>query len=206
MASIDGIIKGINERMERTRFALGTGSYLYQFYQKNIMAIMGDLQGFVNIGDSGRLTISRSKKALQAMDQTKLEMIKNLMNTRTLNKEVKQLKKDIKTREKATGKKVENIKEEIKKQAINKYTTQDKFQQLIDFMYDNLNEEESIHGRKVYLSRVGENKHDYQSMQDFANESIKMRERLIKEGKQPGKDFVDYGVFEHMKKPGDLFE
>lgn len=206
MASIDGIIKGINERMERVRFTLGTGSDLYQFYQKNIMAIMGSMQGFVNIGDSGRLTISRSKKALQAIDQTKLEMIKNLMNTRTLTNEVKQLKKDIRAKEKATGKKVENIKKELKKQAINKYTTQDKFQQLIDFMYDNLNEDESILGRKVYLSRVGEDKHDYQSMQDFASEALKLRERFIEEGKKSGEDFVDYGVFEHMKKPGDLFE
>ena len=222
MASLDGMIKNINERMARVAAKLGYNSELYKQYAATVTAMLSGTNA-INIetgkepvkGDNGKteyetvtkVTISRGKQAEKVISKAAIEDIKKYMNENSLQNALKNIKEDIKRKKAVSGDKENKITaQEIKKKAKAKRNSNERFQQIIEFMYDNMNEEESIKGRNIYLSRVGKDERDYQSMVEFAKLAIKLRNEKIKKGEIPGKDFTDWAVFDEVQTGGDLFD
>lgn len=222
MASLDGMIKNINERMARAAATLGYNSELYKQYSATVTAMLSgtsainietgkervtDESGKVSYETVTKVTISRGKKAEKEISKAAIEEIKAYMNRNSLQNAVKSIKEDIKKKKSVSGDKKKKItSQEIKKKAKAKRNSTERFQQLIDFMYDNKNEELSIEARNIYLSRVGQDERDYKSMVEFAKRAVQLRDKYIKAGKTPGKDFTDYGAFDDVKTGGDLFD
>lgn len=222
MASLDGMIKNINERMARVAAKLGYNSELYKQYSATVTAMLSgtnainietgkepvkDASGKTTYETVTKVTVSRGKQAEQAISKATIEEIKEYMNKNSLQNALKSIKEDIKKKKAVSGDKTRKITaQEIKRKARAKRNSNERFQQLIDFIYDNLNEPLSKEARTIYLSRVGKDERDYQSMIEFAKRAVQLRNEKIKKGDIPGNDFTDWAVFDEVQTGGDLFD
>lgn len=211
MASLEGMIRNLNDRMDLVAKQLGKESKLYQYYTKNVTAILGRKNNVVNVGNGGRVTISRSKAAQAQITQREIEIIKEIFNKSTLTEFKRKAQADAYRKRQLEGKSEKESKKkltsaELQARALKQLDSTERFKQLIEFMYENAKEPDSALARNVYLSAVGKNPGDYASMVEFAKLAIKIRNEKIKKGEIPGRHFVDYAVFDEVLTGGDLFD
>lgn len=206
MASIDGMIKAVNEHMDRVRDSLGIESNLYQRYSAFVTTALTGTPNAIKIDSRGHVHISRNKNVEKNVKAATIEQIKEFMKANSLVAEKKRIADDIKKGQKARGEKPHKptIKE-MKKKAESRLNASERFSQIINFIYDNANEpvaQMANDARKLLgtLKRK-RGRAGYQTMLEIARLAEQMRDTLIKEKQK----FTDYYVFEDMKG-GNLFD
>lgn len=206
MASIDGMIKAVNEHMDRVRDSLGIESNLYQRYSAFVTTALTGNPNAIKIDSRGHVHISRNKNVEKNVKAATIEQIKEFMKANSLVAEKKKIAADIKKGQKARGEKPHKptIKE-MKKKAESRLNANERFQQIIDFIYDNAKEPtaQMAQDAKGLLSTLKRKKGraGYQTMIEITRIAVEMRNKLIKEKQK----FTDYYVFNDMKG-GNLFD
>ena len=203
MASIDGMIKAVNEHMDRVRDSLGIESNLYQRYSAFVTTALIGTPNAIKIDSRGHIHISREKNVEKNVKAATIEQIKEFMKANSLVSVKKRIAEDIKKGQKARGEKPHKptIKE-MKKKAESRLNATERFHQIVGFIYDNGNEPEAQQARKLLgVLKRKKGRSGYQTMLEIARLAEKMRNRMIKENQK----FADYYVFEDMKG-GNLFD
>ena len=200
MASIESMIKSINQRMNNVAETLGIESNLYQRYTSFVTTALGG--SVVHIDQKGKVSVSRSKNAQSKIKAEQIESIREFMNKNSLKEEKKSIVDDVKRAKKVAGDKSKVSEQDIKERAERKLDSSERFKQIHDFIYDNGNEPEAQKAKAALkILRSLPKKEGYAKMIEIAKDAIALRDRFEEEG-QP---YTDYYVFEEVKTGDDLF-
>ena len=200
MASIESMIKSVNQRMNNVAETLGIESNLYQRYTSFVTTALGG--SVVHIDQNGKVIVSRGKTAQSKIKAEQIESIREFMNKNSLTEEKKSIIEDVKRAKQVAGDKSKVTEKDIKERAERKLNSTERFQQIHDFIYDNGNEPEAQKAKaSLKILRSLPKKEAYAKMIEIAKDAIDLRERLEVEG-QP---FNDYYVFEEIQTGDDLF-
>ena len=187
-STVDGMIKAINESLERTRITLGAESALYQQQAAAVTAILSGT-GAVKKGKNGETKISRGKKTEAQVTRQQLTMIKQTLSMNSLQKEKKRLTAEIRQKREAMGMKKKDVKAkittaELQKEARRKMTMNQRFQAAVDFASDNKNLPYwgNIHSKLKALHQLKNKKDIYAAQQDIVSDIIRMRDQAEESG------------------------
>ena len=187
-STVDGMIKAINESLERTRITLGAESALYQQQAAAVTAILSGT-GAVKKGKNGETKISRGKKTEAQVTRQQLTMIKQTLSMNSLQKEKKRLTAEIRQKREAMGMKKKDVKAkittaELQKEARRKMTMNQRFQAAVDFASDNKNLPYwgAIHSKLKALHQLKNKKDIYAAQQDIVSDIIRMRDQAEESG------------------------
>lgn len=209
MASLKSDIDRLNDRMRNIEKQLGKESALYQRYASTITAMFAGKKGVISIGKAGAVRFNTGKNAQKVVTKEKVKEIRDFMNKNSLQSELKKMRDDFAKKQVAAGVKNPKKKMTLKQQhemATRKLDSNERFRQLVDFVYENGKDENAAKAKKA-LSIVGKSKgkKSYAVAVEFAKEVVNMRNEMLERGEVPGEDFVDFAVFDEVLTGGDLF-